>query len=295
MTVIKCFNINKFSIMKGDSWHHYPQRSELSINMVKAMVDFNVEVQWKGAILDKFMLNMDDKCVTTLLSRFPCIGLKQSDINGSILVRFQISLVNESDFEKCCKFLQQELKANVNNKLNDPISSQQFQNDNSQSSHLHLPVTSPQQNILHPNSNQSQNYNNVNLDQLIQALSNATNSQSPTQQQSPFLQPELSYPLQSQPRNTTISPNSISSPQGMMSQTITPQSLSPQAYLQPQYFPYYNQNQKESQKQGIKIPLNDITDLKTLSDSQLRAIIRNQLKQPEFIELVKRLDKIIKN
>ncbi|EGW33863.1 uncharacterized protein SPAPADRAFT_48968 [Spathaspora passalidarum NRRL Y-27907] len=49
------------------------------------------------------------------------------------------------------------------------------------------------------------------------------------------------------------------------------------------------------QVQTPNLPLQELTDLKKLTNSELRAMIRESLQNPYFLDLVTRLDKIIED
>lgn len=106
------FTLKKYSKFDHNSWSHHPYRTDLSITFIEATTrstnqDIDVIVHWKGSHIDKYTLFMNDKVKTSILVKSPNIGIKQCVLgSGDLIFRFQISLVDDAEFEKCRMFLQ---------------------------------------------------------------------------------------------------------------------------------------------------------------------------------------------
>ncbi|CCG22095.1 hypothetical protein CORT_0B03870 [Candida orthopsilosis Co 90-125] len=106
------FTLKKYSKFDHNSWSHHPYRTDLSITFIEATTgstnqDIDIIIHWKGSHIDKYTLFMNDKVKTSILVKSPNIGIKQCvSGSGDLIFRFQISLVDDAEFEKCRMFLQ---------------------------------------------------------------------------------------------------------------------------------------------------------------------------------------------
>lgn len=198
------------------------------------------------------------KCVTTALCKLPSIGIKQCDRFGNILKRFQVSFTEENEYTKCCNMLSLTFKFCLSNK------------DNSSSASSSSAMLSSSQ-VVPVASSQMQQQNSQSFVHYISQTQ-------PTQQQQQQQQPQVYYPvISSQPKAKVafMSPN-----QEFIYPSITSSNPTHVYAHLPDPIPDIN--------------MGNIDELKKLTDSSLRAAIRNQIKlNPEFVEFVSRLDRII--
>ncbi|CAL1201135.1 unnamed protein product [Candida parapsilosis] len=113
--VIHNFTLKKYSKFDHDKWIHQPYRTDLSITFIETATinnkDVDVIVHWKGSSIDKFTLFLTDKVKTSVLVKSPNIGVKQCIVStDNLILRFQISLVDDAEFEKCRQFLQSKFQ-----------------------------------------------------------------------------------------------------------------------------------------------------------------------------------------
>ncbi|KAI5955871.1 hypothetical protein KGF54_001373 [Candida jiufengensis] len=115
------FKLTKYSKFESKNWIHYPQRSNLSISFNNSNTininflnkelendEIKVVIQFKGSNLDEFIIlkSNKDKILTTVLAKSPSIGIKQiNKLNGDLILRFQISLIDDDEYKKCLEFL----------------------------------------------------------------------------------------------------------------------------------------------------------------------------------------------
>ncbi|KAI3403988.2 hypothetical protein KGF56_003255 [Candida oxycetoniae] len=135
-TSINFFKINKYSTFRQNTWVHFPQRTDLSINFLQKTDEIEVLIQWKGTNLDRHILFLTAKVTTSILRKSPCIGVKQCDSLGKILFRFQISLENDAEFVKCSEMFE-------NLKLNSSQGTTTQESQRGETSAIILPESQP--------------------------------------------------------------------------------------------------------------------------------------------------------
>ncbi|ODV81049.1 uncharacterized protein CANTADRAFT_10181 [Suhomyces tanzawaensis NRRL Y-17324] len=111
-SLLYTFRVRKLSTFKSDgTWHHYPQRTDLSVHFFKLRMDsvITVSAMWKGTTLERVVLEPTVN-VVSVIAKYPSIGYKQSDPYGKLLKRFQISFNDQDEYEKCYKCMQESLK-----------------------------------------------------------------------------------------------------------------------------------------------------------------------------------------
>lgn len=106
------FTLKKYSKFDHNTWIHHPYRTDLSITFIEpahlatTKDDIVVIVYWKGSPIDKYTLIINDKVKTSILTKTPSIGIKQTVVSsGDLMFRFQISLVDDGEFDKCHEVL----------------------------------------------------------------------------------------------------------------------------------------------------------------------------------------------
>ena len=106
------FTLKKYSKFDHNTWTHHPYRTDLSITFIEpahlatTKEDIVVIVYWKGSPIDKYTLLINGKVKTSILAKSPSIGIKQTVVSsGDLMFRFQISLVDDVEFEKCHELL----------------------------------------------------------------------------------------------------------------------------------------------------------------------------------------------
>ena len=204
-----------------------------------------------------------------MLSKCPCLGVKQCDAYGRILKRFQISLENEQAFKECLKLLENEFlfrngapKGDSAHSLTTSGSQQLFSSQQLVASQR--PVASQLQiidypsQLTEPQSIMHRGYTMYpNLVRNCQPVHTFPTSSIYASQQ------DLSYPLET----STAKP--IRQPINM--------------------FPLEYTNLTEK----IVLPPKDLDDLKKLTDNELRRLIRSTLEDKEFENFIHRLENII--
>lgn len=216
-----------------------------------------------------------------MLSKCPCLGVKQCDAYGRILKRFQISLENEQAFKECLKLLENEFlfrngapKGDSAHPLTTSGSQQLFSSQQLVASQR--PVASQQLVASqHPVANQLQ---------IIDYTSQLTEPQS-IMHRGYTMYPNLVRNCQ--PVHT-FPTSSIYASQQDLSYPLETSTAKP--IRQPiNMFPLEYTNLTEK----IVLPPKDLDDLKKLTDNELRRLIRSTLEDKEFENFIHRLENII--
>lgn len=213
------------------------------------------------------------------MCRKPCIGVKQVNNNGIVFKRFQISLINEvtSNFDTCCTMLRGfNFQIKIKDNMNETKAQSQQNNGNIQS-------------------------NDSQIVQPIQSISDT--------QMYPLIQPASQIPIQLPSQNMASCFSSFSTqPLQPPSQIIEPQIY--QLFSQPGHVMHQGKIPETTNKvvstnltidattQTLprklqSVFLDDINELKKISNSCLRSVIRTLLHLKDFLDLIDRLDKII--
>ncbi|KAI5970421.1 hypothetical protein CANMA_000584 [Candida margitis] len=375
------FTLKKYSKFTHNTWSHHPYRTDLSITFIQPAKDgggssntdkdIEVVVHWKGVPVDKYTLFVNDRVRTSILVKSPNIGIKQCHLtkSGDLIFRFQISLVDDAEFEKCHSFLRScQFKhtnslnmaeaglyqgSDASSQIRQEVASLNFPHspptgNNTQSSlrHVYLTDTLPysppkstqfketdkvsdllQQNFsqhsvqslwpsqiqacLQPSratqlalDSQTIQYGQELTSQSVEPTQTQSSSQQQLQQQ--FLQWQQNYQQQLTPNYSKLpQPHHFQQFVPPISEKPLPQppSMSQQSNLQnfqpPSVIHGSQATEKASETSTTlidSIPLisiNNVEDLKYLTDSELSTLIKRQCQSSEFRNLVKRLDNIL--
>lgn len=252
-----------------------------------------------------------NKDIISVIAKYPAIGFKHTLQNETLVKRFQVSFSKESDFDDCVDCLENELKFPIDNRKSE--SSKNMANTSLfPESQAINPVDISSQIIT--NSNYASNATNV--DNLlfynsglnipastnnIYDLNNSTNFTNNINSQRLIYDEGIANCFQEsilEPRNLPAE----------YSQLITPSynylSLTTQPYGSSHNFPLEESenflvNNNLSCLGDDKVALKDKSTIKgetyifNFSDEKLKKLIKERLRDKDFVDFVVRLDKII--
>lgn len=215
-----------------------------------------------------------------MLCRQPCIGVKQVNDNGIIFKRFQISLINEvtNNFDMCCTMFklfnfQIKIKDNINEIKN-------------KKSYDNIQVSNPQTVPPIQTTSDSQIYSLMQSQPCVSQVPVQITSQNMASCFSSFqtqpLQPHvqiiepLVYPLYTQSGHFIQQGNIPETTNNIVSTDLK-----------------INATTQTLPEKSQSVFLDDINELKKITNSSLRSAIRTLLKLKDFLALIDRLDKII--
>lgn len=332
------FQLKRLLVLREGKWHHFPQRSDITLQFFKSSSDITITVIWKAVELLRVRDGSEN--VVSYLCRYPAIGLKSTDAFGALLKRCQFSFHEGSNqFEQCVEFLKENgmnvvdvpKALNPPNKTSDSLGKDysqealQFQCLDSQITsfknvqllNICLCQATQSSQIAHNHSTHNHSTHNHSN------LSSICNSKYPIQLQYQQFQPyqlhhthdahgtcvqptdenlhvHLHVPsgptFESQLTEHQANVNLVSE----FSTLFIPTVISPvqaKRLVEPNtYCPLSDispPSQSLKKKKTVGRQKNKDTDLTKLSDVELQQKVREVLKDPTFIEFVKRLEKII--
>lgn len=280
--------LRKFSLYKEDgTWIHFPQRSELLVQFFQLnhKDDVTITVLWRGTVLDKFTIQRQEY-VFSVIAKYPSIGYKQTDAFGKVIKRFQYSFHDIEMYHKCLHCLQVELKipivdmetkSRLSTQLHNQSQTQQLSQSQYESHSQYEPSQPRNVTVQTPSQHERKS------------------QYGPCQNAEPrFHIPDLSacIPPSSHFQHSAHSKHHWKySPPRILSQLNLPYSPmpSPSGYADPMTLP----SPKVSTDQMQSTAEFTIEELLNLEDPKLKDLVREILKDKKFVEVVKKLDKII--
>lgn len=89
----------------NDSWYHYPQRTDLLFTIVSLEEGTSIYVYHKGDRFESVKIDELSMANSLFIVKYPAIGFKQTNLRGRPLKRFQIEFASLDEYNECRDFL----------------------------------------------------------------------------------------------------------------------------------------------------------------------------------------------